>query len=122
MKINKVWFPVAIVLLLSIGVIYFKWRYGFVVAESEDVQVREVPLAFNWITIPGTTDYLYVIEIGNYYPSSSTFRVGWDSYKAEKILIKHLTNSGWDFEVEFDGLYRVRARVGDTESAEWYTH
>lgn len=121
MNSRRTRFAGIVALVLVVVFVYASWRRGWVIAEVDYFRVREVPLAVDWLTIPGTTDFCYIIEVGG-FPFESTFRVGWDSYEAKSVRIKAPTRTAPELEIDFDGLYKVTCSLGgDIQSAEWHT-
>jgi len=110
---------VSAAVLATIAGAFGIWRKGWVVAESSYIQVRKVPVRTGLLSLPMTTDYCYVIEVGS-YPFESTFRVGWDSFEARQITITPPSREQPSLRVRFDDLHTVTGRFGgDVQAAEW---
>lgn len=121
MSAQRTLFAGIVVVVLASVFGYASWRRGWIIAEVPYYRVRQVPLAVDWVTIPGTVDLCYVIEVGS-FPFETTFRVGWDSYVAENVRIKVPTREAPTLEIDFDGIHKVTCiSGGDKPSAEWHT-
>ena len=119
MGAQKTFFAGIVALVLASVFAYASWRRGWVLAEVANFRVRQVPLAVDWVTIPGTADLCYVVEVGS-FPFETTFRVGWDSYVAKSIRIKVPTPTTPTLEIDFDDVHKVTCTLGgDIQSAAW---
>jgi hypothetical protein len=113
----------AVILVVAIGSFcsIAAWQRGWVVAKSDYVQVRKVPIVVGRFALPGSSEYCYVVEVGR-YPFETTFRVAWDSYEAKEIVIRLPTREKPELAIYFDDLHKVIGQLGgDVQGAHWAT-